>query len=245
MARRRKPADALAAASANPPQHIPTGPLRADFATMMPGYPKRHDGWNEQRVQRFLDTLAHTGCVQDAARVAGMSANAARRAQKRYILFAAAWDDALARAQQGLIAIAYRRAVEGRETIIIRKGEEYERRIEPSDAMLGMLIKRGDLTGAGIAEYDADALSYVEWQQGVRFDARGRKYQLPDRAEMERVLAQKMAALRERITAYARAHRCCPTCEQPLPERAYNHSVAQLVALGVVKLDELPDREGG
>ena len=80
MARKRKPEDDLAAASANPPQHIPSGP-KVDFAKLMPGYPKRHDGWNQQRVQRFFDTLAHTGCVKDAARVAGMSAVAARRAQ--------------------------------------------------------------------------------------------------------------------------------------------------------------------
>lgn len=70
MARHRKPEDDLTAASANPPQHIPSGP-RADFAKLMPGYRKRHDGRNQQRVQRFFDTLAHTGCVKDAARVAG------------------------------------------------------------------------------------------------------------------------------------------------------------------------------
>ena len=89
MARRRKPEDDLAAISANPPQHIPAG-AKIDFLRLMPGYPKRHDGWNQQRMQRFLDTLAHTGCVKDAARVAGMSAVAARRAQRRYPLFAAA-----------------------------------------------------------------------------------------------------------------------------------------------------------
>ena len=50
MARRRKPEDDLAAASAHPPQVIPDGP-NIDFATLMPGYRKRHDGWNQQRVQ--------------------------------------------------------------------------------------------------------------------------------------------------------------------------------------------------
>ena len=32
---------------------------------------KRHDGWSAARVARFLETLAETGCVRDAARVAG------------------------------------------------------------------------------------------------------------------------------------------------------------------------------
>jgi hypothetical protein len=152
MARRRKPEDDAAAASANPPQTIPAGPIKADFAQMMPGCRKRHDGWSQHRVQRFLDVLAHTGCVEDACRCAGMSDVAPYRAKKKYPLFAAAWEEALVRSRQGLIAIAYQRAVEGRETVIIRKGEEYERKIEPSDAMLGLLIKRGDMSGGKLGE---------------------------------------------------------------------------------------------
>lgn len=155
MARKRKAADKLAAASANPPQDIPVG-SRVDISLLFPGLRSRHDGWTQSRTQRFLDTLAYTGCVKDAARVAGMSAAGARRMKQRFRAFEEAWDDALARAQTGLIAIAYRRAVEGRETIIIRKGEEYERRIAPSDAMLGLLLKRGDMAdgvgGRGCAD---------------------------------------------------------------------------------------------
>ena len=52
-----------------------------------------------------------------------MSDVAPYRAKKKYPLFAAAWEEALDRSRQGLIAIAYQRAVEGRETVIIRKGE--------------------------------------------------------------------------------------------------------------------------
>ena len=40
----------------------------------MPGYPSRYRGWNRQRLQRFLDMLAHTSRVKDAARVTWMSA---------------------------------------------------------------------------------------------------------------------------------------------------------------------------
>jgi hypothetical protein len=130
MARKRKAADALAAASANPPQDIPVG-SRVDITVLFPGLRPRHDGWTQARTQRFLDTLAYTGCVEDAARVAGMSDVGARRMKGKYPAFEAAWEDALERAQTGLIAIAYQRAVEGRETVIIRKGEEYERRIAP------------------------------------------------------------------------------------------------------------------
>ncbi len=215
MARRRKPEDDLAAASANPPQHIPSGP-KVDFLKLMPGYPKRHDGWNQHRVQRFLDTLAHTGCVKDAARVAGMSAVAARRAQRRFPLFAAAWEDALDRSRQGLIAIAYQRAVEGRETIIIRKGEEYERKIEPSDAMLSLLIKRGDMTGGRLGEKAEEVLTFEEYQAGWRFDGWGKKYRQEDPAVVQKRLAEKFASMRKRMFADADRQGVCLHCDAPL-----------------------------
>lgn len=215
MARRRKPEDDLAAASANPPQHIPSGP-RVDFAKLMPGYPKRHDGWNQQRVQRFFDTLAHTGCVKDAARVAGMSAVAARRAQRRFPLFAAAWEEALDRSRQGLIAIAYQRAVEGRETVIIRKGEEYQRKIEPSDAMLGLLIKRGDMSGGKLGGKAEDVLSFEEYKAGWRFTGFGKKYKQEDPAVVRARLDAKFALMRKRMFADADRQGVCIRCEAPL-----------------------------
>lgn len=215
MARRRKPEDDLAAASANPPQHIPSGP-RVDFAKLMPGYPKRHDGWNQQRVQRFLDTLAHTGCVKDAARVAGMSAVAARRALRRFPRFAAAWEEALVRSRQGLIAIAYQRAVEGRETVIIRKGEEYQRKIEPSDAMLGLLIKRGDMSGGKLGEKAEDVLSFEEYQAGWRFTGFGKKYKLEDPEKVNARLEAKFASMRKRMFADADRQGVCIRCDAPL-----------------------------
>jgi hypothetical protein len=199
MTRRRKPEDALAAASANPPQTIPPGPIKADFLKMMPGYPKRHDGWNQQRLQRFLDVLAHTGCVEDACRCAGMSDVAPYRAKKKYPLFAAAWDDALERSRQGLIAIAYQRAVEGRETIIIRKGEEFQRKIEPSDSMLGLLIKRGDMSGAKLAANADDILTFEEWKAGWTFKKHGGKWQPPKPEEVRARLEAKFALMRQRM----------------------------------------------
>ncbi|MEP2379431.1 hypothetical protein, partial [Parasphingorhabdus sp.] len=75
-----------------------------------------------------------------------------------------------------LMAIAHERAVVGRETIIIRGGEEVERRIQPSDAMLALLIKQGDLDGK-IGNHTADkVITLEEWQAGFRFDDEGRKH---------------------------------------------------------------------
>lgn len=85
--------------------------------------------------------------MTDAARVAGMSRKPVNDARGRFAEFDHACSTALARAQRGLQAIAYERAVVGREIVIIRNGKEVERRIMPSDAMLGLLIKRGELEG--------------------------------------------------------------------------------------------------
>jgi hypothetical protein len=224
MARRPKPEDDLAAASANPPQHIPCGP-RVDLHALMPGYPVRHDGWNQQRVQRFIDVLAHTGCVKDAARVAGMSAVAARRAQRRYPAFAAAWDDALERSRQGLIAIAYQRAVEGRETVIIRKGEEYERRIQPSDAILGLLIKRGDMQGGAMTHNPDEVLTFEEFRDGWAFNDKGDKFKNRPNDEVTADLTKKLRVLRRRLFADADKSGVCMHCRRPLEPGTTNAMV--------------------
>lgn len=138
-----------------------------DASPLMPGARVREDGWTAARVVKFLAVLADTGCVSDAARVAGISRNSVRRARERYAPFDKACRGALASALRGLEAVAYQRAVTGRETVIIRKGQEVERRIAPSDALLKLLIQRGDLVGDG-----ADAVAAGRGQ--VPVDSRGR-----------------------------------------------------------------------
>lgn len=209
----------------------------------MPGLRVRHDGWTEARTQRFLDTLALTGCVRDAARVAGISRAAGYKLYKRFPAFAAAWDDALARAQTGLVAIAYKRAVEGKETVIIRGGQEVERRISPSDAMLAMLVKRGDLTGEGGEKLNAAAraelISADEYSAGWRFDGYGKKIETDAHRANERVQA-KLEQMRERIIEAAAACEACPACGQPLiPGTFDDMSQAELYAMGLMDSDEI------
>ncbi len=237
MARRNTRGDALAAASANPVQDIPVG-AKVDIALLFPGLRPRHDGWTQARTQRFLDTLAYTGCVKDAARVAGMSAVGARRMKRRFPRFKAAWDDALARAQVGLVAIAYQRAVDGRETVIIRKGEEYERRIAPSDAMLTLLLKRGDMAGGALAAPE-EMITLDEWRRYVRFDDRGHKITIEDPAVDGARFVAKMSLMRKRLEAHAAAQHECPSCGQTLPADWPRGSMAELVAAGLVDADEL------
>lgn len=219
---------------------VPSGP-NVSRNRLMPGLRVRHDGWTEERTQRFFDSLAHTGCVRDAARVAGVSNTAAYRMKRRFPLFSDAWDKALSRAGEGLMAVAYKRAVEGKETIIIRGGQEVERRITPSDAILGLLLKRGDMAGNGLigGKSPDEYLSVDEWQEHKRFDDYGRKVEIEDpEATKERFIAQ-MTKIRTRLNNYAATGGACPTCKQTLPEGWPNQSMAELVASGLVHPDEL------
>lgn len=182
----------------------PTNPLIPSYN---PGNRKiRHDGWTPARTRTFLATLRQTGCVTDAARTIGMSTASGYRLRKRDAVFRAAWDAALADARRGLIAVAHERAVVGRETVIIRKGEEVERRIQPSDAMLALLIKHGDM-GSGdqrVGNRTADkVLTFEEWREGFGFDTNGQKIdgaelKAQTRAQIDAKLDRMRAALERR-----------------------------------------------
>src|SRR3546814_16490769 len=85
-----------------------------------------------------------------------MSRKSVNDARRRFAEFDRACSTALARARRGLQAVAYERAVVGREMVIIRGGKEVERRIMPSDSMLGLLLKRGELGEGGAAGRSAE-----------------------------------------------------------------------------------------
>jgi len=216
MARKIHPDDP-ARASANAAQAIPAHE-RIDAATLMPGLRARQDGWTAERTQRFIDTLAHTGCVRDAARVAGVSSTGAYRMKARFPAFSAAWDDALDRARQGLIAIAYRRAVEGKETVIYRNGAEYERRVAPSDAILGLLLKQGDMSAEKAAQPRVEAISFAEQEDGWYFDAAGKKKHDPNRRALADKVEAKLLDIRRRILSKELDEDSCRMCGGPLPE---------------------------
>lgn len=212
---------------------------------LLPDLRVRHDGWTHERTQRFLGTLGHTGCIRDACRVAGISDTSAYRHRRSNPEFAAAWKAALERADQGLTAIAYTRAVEGRETIIIRNGEEYERRITPSDSILGLLLKRGDLSGknshadlAGVPR--EEIITWTEWsEQHVRFNQWGGKYEAPDPAETDRLLNERAEKLLRGLRATAARGEKCPYCSQPAPPGFPQNSLMAMSLLGAFPVKAL------
>lgn len=180
----------------------------------MPGLRIREDGWTVARTRTFLALLAQTGCVADAARVAGVSRTSVNRSRKLFAAFDRACAEALAKALRGLEAVAYERAVEGRESVILRDGKEVERRIVPSDSLLALLLKRGDLKSGKDVQLSAEEaaayelpeavrhrfLSREEYFRGIVFDnlAEGQpKVQRPTSEETDAAIIARLAILRK------------------------------------------------
>jgi len=162
----------------------------------------RHDGWTEARRKIFLAVLRESGCVIDACRVAGMSDTSAYRLRERDPEIAAQWDEAVANGQRGLVAVAHQHAVVGKETVIYRNGEEVERRVAPSDSIMALLIKRGDLGGRIGARTADQVITWEEWQDGVRFDERGNKVDKSEEAEaVSKSLDRKLGDMRMKLLA--------------------------------------------
>lgn len=69
-------------------------PHSDEFAQAQPALPARrirHDGWTPERIAIFLEVLADTGIVTDAAQSAGMHRDSAYSLRTRNPVFAAAW----------------------------------------------------------------------------------------------------------------------------------------------------------
>lgn len=158
----------------------------------------REDGWTPVARKTFLATLRKTGCVRDACRVAAMSSTSAYRLRRRDVDFDARWKEAKAHARKGLVAVAHEHAVVGKETVIYRHGVEVERRVTPSDSLLALLIRQGNLT-----EQDAGRLiTWEEWQDGVRFDEQGNKVSSVEEAAAVRAsLDRKLGDMRMKLLA--------------------------------------------
>jgi len=162
----------------------------------------RHDGWTEARRKTFLAVLRESGCVRDACRVAGISTTSAYRLRRREPEIGVLWEEAQANAQRGLVAVAHQHAVVGKETIIYRNGVEVERRVAPSDSIMALLIKRGDLGGRVGSRTADQVITWEEWQDGLRFDEAGNK--VSEQEEMMTVRASldaKLGAMRVKLLA--------------------------------------------
>ncbi|WP_373491625.1 hypothetical protein [Parasphingorhabdus sp.] len=118
---------------------------------------RRKDGWTPERQRAFIGALADSGQVVAAARSVGMSDTAAytlRRAPGAEG-FAAAWEVALDAASRRLVDIAFDRAINGVDDIVLdRDGRHVYTKRKYNDRLLMFLIRahapgRYDHRGAG------------------------------------------------------------------------------------------------
>lgn len=118
----------------------------AEFGLDVPPRRHRHDGWTVDRQKQFLELLAATASVSDAARGVGMSRTSAYRLYNRADAgaFRAGWDQALALARNVLATTAYDRAVNGAEEIVYYKGQRIGVRWKFNDRLLMFLLRVRD-----------------------------------------------------------------------------------------------------
>jgi len=85
----------------------------------------RHDGWTHDRQEAFIEALAETGCVEDAARAAGMSVSSAYALKCRADAqpFRLAWAAALEVGMERLSDAALSRAIHGTAQPVFYQGE--------------------------------------------------------------------------------------------------------------------------
>ena len=105
---------------------------------------RRKDGWTPERQRAFIGALADSGVVATAARSVGMSDTAAYKLRRSPGAegFAAAWDAALATASRRLVDIAFDRAINGVDDVVLdRDGHHIFTKRKYNDRLLMFLIR--------------------------------------------------------------------------------------------------------
>lgn len=103
----------------------------------------RHDGWTRLKQLTYIQVLADTGCVTEAARAVGMSVTSAYALRRRpdALSFREAWDIALDYGVARLADAALGRAINGVAQPIFYKGEQVGER-RSYDEKLTMFLLR-------------------------------------------------------------------------------------------------------
>ena len=104
----------------------------------------RHDGWTIERQKDFIERLAASASVTDAARYVGMSRQSARDLYNRSAPFRAAWDEAVKASVAVLAETAFDRAVNGVQEQVWYKGRMVGFREKHDNRLLMFLLRVRD-----------------------------------------------------------------------------------------------------
>ena len=103
---------------------------------------ERHDGWTPDRQVDFIEALAASGCVTEAAKAVGLSKASAYklRARPDAQSFRLAWDAAIDFAMAQLVDAAVGRAIQGVPVPIFYQGEQVGERREYPEQLAMFLM---------------------------------------------------------------------------------------------------------
>lgn len=106
----------------------------------------RHDGWTPERQRQFIEVLAETGCVTQAAKEVKMSARSAYGLRKTVAAYAFrfAWDIALDHASQVMADNATSRAVNGYTVTKLFQGEVVHQEVRFDETFVMRMLASRD-----------------------------------------------------------------------------------------------------
>lgn len=136
----------------------------------------RKTRFTPRRREKFLEVFRRTGLLNKSAEAVDVHPETVRRLRKDDSDFAAEYDEALQHFRETLEAEACRRAVEGCQEEIYYQGDVCGVRLNYSDRMLELLLKRHipefrdkhsvDMTvGGGVLVVPGNAESVEEWER--------------------------------------------------------------------------------
>lgn len=106
----------------------------------------RHDGWTPERQVAFIEALAESACVVQAAAAVGLSATAAYNLRRRpeAQAFRLAWDAALDFGVRRLADAALSRAIHGVARPVFYQGEQIGERRHYDERLTQFILRRRD-----------------------------------------------------------------------------------------------------
>lgn len=148
---------------------------------------KQRAGWTAERQRRFIEHLALTGHVGEAAALVGLSSSSAYRLANKAGAesFARAWEAALRLSATRLVAIGIARAINGRVERHYKDGELVMERRIPSDYLLTWFVARLNPLQFGSPTARALAATAGDPREAARREITGLMDSFEDVAEEE------------------------------------------------------------
>jgi hypothetical protein len=127
---------------------------------------ERSDGWTPARQVAFIEALAQTACVDQAARSVGLSARSAYKLRQHAFAapFRRAWDQAIEYAVQRLADAALSRAIHGVARPVFYRGEQVGERRYYDERLTQFILARRDPARWGKA---IDTLAFNDIGDGL------------------------------------------------------------------------------